>query len=188
MIGQRVGYVRVSTEEQSTERQLEGVEVARTFVDHAGGKDVDRPQLALCLGFLREGDTLLVHSCDRLARSLVDLRQLVDGLVARGVRVEFVKEHLMFSGEDSPSSVLMLSMLGAFAEFERSMIRSRQREGIALAKRRGVYHGRVRKLSVARAAELVARVESGAESKAAIARDFGVHPTTLYLYLKRASA
>src|SRR5205823_1494846 len=103
---------------------------------------------------VREGDVLVVHSLDRLARNLVDLRQLVDSLIARGVTVEFIKERLTFTGEDSAMSKLLLSVMGAFAEFERSLIRERQREGIAIAKAKGdVYVGRKHSLSAERAAE-----------------------------------
>ena len=115
MNGQRVGYVRVSTVEQNTERQLDGVAVDKRFEDKASGKDTARPQLAAVLEYVRDGDTLVVHSMDRLARSLEDLRRLVRELTARGVRVEFVKENLTFTGEDSPMSNLLLSMLGAVA-------------------------------------------------------------------------
>jgi DNA invertase Pin-like site-specific DNA recombinase len=92
---------------------------------------------------------------DRPARNLDDLRVLVQGLTGKGVRVEFVKESLVFTGEDSPMANLMLSVMGAFAEFERSLIRERQREGIALAKQRGAYKGRKKTLTPERAAELV---------------------------------
>ncbi|MGR9731497.1 recombinase family protein, partial [Escherichia coli] len=111
------------------------------------GKDTQRPQLDVLLSFVREGDTVVVHSMDRLARNLDDLRRLVQGLTQRSVCIEFVKEHLTFTGEDSPMANLMLSVMGAFAEFERALIRERQREGIALAKQRGAYRGRKKSLS-----------------------------------------
>ncbi|ELT44821.1 Resolvase domain protein [Arthrobacter nitrophenolicus] len=137
MNGQRIGYVRVSTLDQNEKRQLEGQILDRVFTDKASGRDTARPQLAELLRFARDGDTVLVHSMDRLARNLDDLRALVQGLTRRGVRVEFLKENLTFTGEDSPLANLLLSVMGAFAEFERSLIRERQREGIALAKQRG---------------------------------------------------
>ena len=93
---------------------------------------------------LREGDTVIVHSMDRLARNLDDLRQLVRTLTGRGINIQFVKESLTFTGEDSPMATLLLSVMGAFAEFERALIRERQLEGIALAKQRGAYKGRRR--------------------------------------------
>jgi DNA invertase Pin-like site-specific DNA recombinase len=167
--GQRVGYIRVSSFDQNPERQLEGVAVDRVFTDKASGKDVRRPELDHLLGFVREGDTLVVHSMDRLARNLDDLRRLVQQLTGRGVRIEFVKEHLTFTGEDSPMANLMLSVMGAFAEFERALIRERQREGIALAKQRGAYRGRKKSLSPEKAAALRKRVAAG--EKKGSARD-----------------
>lgn len=183
MIGQRVGYVRVSTEDQNPERQLEGVTVDRVFIDKASAKDVNRPKLNELLNFIRQGDVLVVHSMDRLARNLDDLRNLVMQLKERGIRVEFVKEQLVFSGEDSPMSTLLLSVVGAFAEFERALLKERQKEGIALAKKRGAYKGRKKTLSSEQIQELVSRVQSG-EKKAALARDFGISRETLYQYLR----
>src|SRR3954465_11067348 len=142
MSGQRIGYVRVSSLDQNPARQLEDIPLDRTFVDTASGKDVRRPQLEALLSFVREGDTVVVHSMDRLARNLDDLRRLVRTLTGRGVRIEFVKEGLTFTGEDSPMATLLLSVMGAFAEFERALILERQREGIAAAKQRGAYTGR----------------------------------------------
>ena len=145
MHGQRIGYIRVSSFDQNPERQLEHVQVDKVFTDKASGKDTQRPELDRLLAFVREGDTVVVHSMDRLARNLDDLRRLVQGLTQRGVRIAFAKEHLTFTGEDSPMANLMLSVMGAFAEFERALIRERQREGIALAKKRGAYRGRKRR-------------------------------------------
>jgi len=137
------------------------------------------------LRFAREGDTVVVHSMDRLARNLDDLRQIVRTLTGRGIRVEFVKEGLTFTGEDAPMATLLLSVMGAFAEFERALIRERQREGIALAKQRGAYRGRKKALSAMQRAEVRARVAAG-EGKAAVARDFGISRETLYQYLRTA--
>jgi DNA invertase Pin-like site-specific DNA recombinase len=183
--GQRVGYIRVSSLDQNTGRQLDGVEVDRTFTDTASGKDVARPQLAAMLGFVREGDTVIVHSMDRLARNLEDLRRIVRELTARGVAVQFVKEQLTFTGEDTAMATLLLSVMGAFAEFERALIGERQREGIALAKKRGVYKGRRRSLGSDRVAALRARATAG-EPKASLAREFGISRQTLYQYLRLA--
>ncbi len=185
MLGQRLGYVRVSTVDQHLERQLAHVPVDRTFADMASGKDAGRPQLEALLAFARVGDTVVVHSMDRLARNLDDLRQIVQSLTRRGVGVEFVKEQLTFTGEDSPMATLLLSVLGAFAEFERALIRERQREGIALAKQRGVYRGRKKALSTAQVAELRRRLAAG-EKKAQLARAYGISRETLYQYLRAA--
>src|SRR5947209_17356597 len=129
--GQRVGYVRVSTVQQNTARQLDGIEVDRLFDEKASAKSTARPVLQDVLRYLREGDTLIVHSMDRLARNLLDLRQIVEGLTARGVMVQFVKESLTFTADAAPMAKLLLNMMGAFAEFEREIILERQREGIA---------------------------------------------------------
>jgi DNA invertase Pin-like site-specific DNA recombinase len=183
MIGQRVGYVRVSSYDQNPERQLAGTAIDRVFTDKASGKDAKRPQLEALMAFVREGDIVVAHSMDRLARNLDDLRHIVQALTKRGVRIEFVKEHLAFTGDDSPMANLMLSVMGAFAEFERALIRERQREGIALAKQRGVYRGRKRSLSETEITECRRRIGSG-DKKAQVARDFGISRETLYQYLR----
>jgi DNA invertase Pin-like site-specific DNA recombinase len=179
--GKRIGYVRVSTLDQNESRQLEGVQLDKRFVDKASGKDTKRPQLQAALDYVRDGDVLVVHSMDRLARNLDDLRRIVMELTGRGVVVEFVKEHLTFTSEDNAMSKLLLSVMGAFAEFERSLIRERQREGIALAKKAGVYKGRKPSLTPDRVAQLRARVAAG-EKKADLAREFGISRETLYNY------
>lgn len=184
MQGQRIGYVRVSSFDQNPERQLEQTEVGKVFTDKASGKDTQRPELDALLSFVREGDTVVVHSMDRLARNLDNLRCLVQKLTERGVRVEFVKECLTFTGEDSPMANLMLSVMGAFAEFERALIRERQREGIALAKQRGAYRGRKKSLNSEQITELKRRVAVG-DQKTLIAREFGISRETLYQYLRK---
>jgi DNA invertase Pin-like site-specific DNA recombinase len=180
-VGQRIGYQRVSTVDQNTARQLDGVELDKVFTDRASGKDIKRPELARALDYVRDGDTLVVHSMDRLARNLEDLRRMVRELTSSGVKVEFVKESLTFAGDDSPMNTLLLSMLGAVAEFERSMILERQREGIALAKAAGRYTGRQASLSRTQAAELRERLAKG-ESVTALATEYGVSRQTVYNY------
>lgn len=183
MKGQRIGYIRVSSFDQNPERQLDQTQVDKVFVDKASGKDIQRPELDSLLSFVRDGDTVVVHSMDRLARNLDDLRRLVQKLTRKGVRIEFVKECLTFTGEDSPMANLMLSVMGAFAEFERSLIHERQREGIALAKLRGAYRGRKKSLSSEQQIEVRRRAMNG-EKKAQLAREFGISRETLYQYLK----
>ena len=183
MHGPRIGYVRVSTEEQNAERQLDGLSLDRVFTDRASGKDTGRPKLEEMLGYVRLGDTVVVHSMDRLARNLDDLRRIVQDLTGRGVRVEFVHEQLSFTGEDTPMATLLLSVMGAFAEFERALIRERQREGIEIAKRNGVYRGRKRSLDPEQIVELRRRALSGAP-RSQLARDFGVSRETVYQYLR----
>ncbi|MEH6825512.1 MAG: recombinase family protein [Motiliproteus sp.] len=183
MKGQCVGYIRVSSFDQNPERQLESEHLDRIFTDKASGKDVKRPQLKELLKFAREGDTVVVHSMDRLARNLDDLRTLVKDLTRRGVAIRFVKEGLTFTDEDSPMSNLLLSVMGAFAEFERALIKERQREGIALAKKRGAYKGRKKSLSQEKIALIKQRVTNG-EAKTHLAKEFGISRETLYQYLK----
>ena len=143
MQGQKIGYIRVSTIEQNTVRQLDNLQLDRVFTDKCSGKDTDRPQLAEMLKFIRDGDTLFVHSMDRLARNLDDLRKLVDKMTNKNITVQFIKENLVFTKDDkNPMAKLMLSVMGAFAEFERSLIKERQMEGIAIAKIAGKYRGR----------------------------------------------
>lgn len=188
MTGARVGYKRVSSVDQKTDRQLEGVNVDQLFEDKASGATVKRPQLEECLRFLRKGDTLVVHSIDRLARNLSDLQRVVGELNDRGVAVQFIKESLVFgAGDDSPMARLQLQMMGAFAEFERALIRERQKEGIAAAKAKGRHLGRKATLSAGQVTEIRGRIAAGA-TKAALAREFGVSLPTLYSSLKRHPA
>jgi DNA invertase Pin-like site-specific DNA recombinase len=183
--GQRVGYIRVSTLDQREDRQLEGIELDRRFVDRVSGKDTKRPQLTEMLTFVREGDTVVCHSMDRLGRNLDDLRKLVFSLTERGVRVEFSEESLVFTGEDSPMANLLLSVMGAIAEFERQLIRERQREGIALAKTRGVYTGRPATLKGEVLAGLLERLKAG-EKPSELAREFKITRMTLHRYKTKA--
>lgn len=183
--GQVVGYKRVSSVGQNLDRQLEGMPLDRVFEEKVSGKDSNRPELQAMLTYVREGDEVVVHSMDRLARNLSDLLSIVNGLTSRGVKVRFEKENLVFSGQDDPMSKLMLSMMGAFSEFERSIIRQRQQEGIVLAKKRGAYKGRRPSLNQIQADQLRLRVQSG-EKKAQLAREFGISRETLYAYLRTA--
>lgn len=182
----KLGYVRVSSVEQHTDRQVESIEAVnpdKMFTDKCSGKDTNRPALAQLLDYAREGDTVVVHSLDRLGRNLDDLRKLVSSLNQRGVTVQFLKEGLTFVGDDSPMSKLLFNVLGSFAEFERALLRERQREGIALAKQRGAYKGRKPSLTSEQAKALCKRVAAG-EKKAALARELGISRETLYQYIR----
>jgi DNA invertase Pin-like site-specific DNA recombinase len=184
--GQRVGYKRVSTTDQTTARQLDGIELDRVFEDSCSGKTTNRPALQEALLYLRADDRLIVHSIDRLARNTKDLLDLVELLTGKGVTVEFVKENMTFStGVNDHMAKLMMTMLAAFADFERSIIRERQLEGIALAKKDGKYKGRAPKLNNKQVATLRERVAAG-EEKAAVARDFRISRVSLYRYLADA--
>lgn len=197
MTGQRIGYRRVSTVDQSTDRQLADVALDKVFTDKASGKSTDgRPELARAIDYVRDGDTLVVHSMDRLARNIVDLHQIVDALTkggalvidgktlecGGGVAVRFVKEARTFTGDDGSEAQLMLGILGSVAQFERAIIRERQREGIAIAKAAGKYKGGQPKLTDDQADELRRRKDAG-ERVADLARDFGVSRQTVYTYL-----
>jgi DNA invertase Pin-like site-specific DNA recombinase len=182
MTGKKIGYVRVSSFDQNVERQLEGVILDKKFTDKASGKDSNRPALTELLNYAREDDTIIVHSMDRLARNLDDLRQIVQNLNKQKIKIQFIKENLTFTGEDSPMSNLLLSVMGAFAEFERSLIKERQKEGIELAKAKNLYKGRKPSLN-AEQVELVKQQIHLGIPKAKIARDFKISRRTLYQYI-----
>jgi DNA invertase Pin-like site-specific DNA recombinase len=184
MSGKAIGYVRVSSVDQTTTRQLEGMALDRVFEDKVSGAKADnRPALRQCLDYLRDGDTLHVHSIDRLARNLFDLQKLVEDLTGRGVAVHFHKENLTFTGQATdPMQTLMFQMMGAFAQFERALIRSRQREGIEAARAAGKHLGRRASMTAEQLAEARARRDAG-ESVASLAKAFGVSRQTLYVNL-----
>ena len=185
MTSQRIGYIRVSSLDQNAERQLDGIHLDKVFTDKASGKDTNRPQLQAALNHVRAGDTLVVHSMDRLARNVEDMLRLVREMNDRGVSVEFIKENMSFTaGSDDPRSILMFTMLSAFAQFERSLIKERQREGIALAKAKGtVYKGRKPALNAERIAQLREQAAAGA-NRTKLAKEFGISRETLYQYLR----
>lgn len=141
-MSEHIGYIRVSSEGQNVDRQLDGIHLDKAFTDKLSGATKDRPQLQACLSYIRSGDTLHVHSLDRLARSLRDLEEIVESLVKRNVTIEFHKPRMTFSGEDNPFATFQLQLLGAIAQFERGITKSRQREGIDIAKRKGKHLGR----------------------------------------------
>ena len=184
--GQIVGYARVSSPEQNLDRQtsrLTDAGAQKLFTDTVSGSIRDRPGLDAVVEYLRAGDTLLVASMDRLARSLVDLHTLVDELTTNGITVTFIQEGQSYSATPSPTGKLLLSMLGAVAEFERSIIRERQAEGIARAKARGVYKGRkpVPGEKIEQARQLI----SQGVPKARVARDLGISRSSLYKHIEQ---
>ena len=181
--GQIIGYTRISSVNQNDARQLDGVVLDKTFTDVASGKNTARPQLQAMLAHVRAGDHLKVHSMDRLSRSLADLEATVKVLTDKGVAVTFVSQDLTFTGVSSPMNTLMLQMMGAVAQFERALILERQREGIAIAKDKGVYKGRKASLNAVQAAELKAMVADGV-AKTKIAAQLGVSRATVYSYMK----
>lgn len=196
--GQQVGYVRVSSVQQNTDRQLADLKLDEVFEEYLSGKDTNRPQLEACLKHVRQGDTLHIHSIDRLARNLKNLQEIVEDLIGRGVTVVFHKENLTFN--PLPTSVdnevavheqqghamqrLMLQMMGAFAEFERSLIRERQREGIEAAKAKGKHLGRPRTVTDDAIKEMLKAVDDG-EPKSKVAQRYGISRTKLYQIIKQ---
>jgi DNA invertase Pin-like site-specific DNA recombinase len=183
MKGQRIGYIRVSSLEQNSSRQLEGIELDNIYEDKISAKDTNRPGLQSMMSYVQQHDVVIVHSMDRLARNLDDLRDIVKKLTTKGVKIQFIKESLTFSGDDSAMSQLLLSVMGAFAEFERSLIKERQREGIELAKKRGAYKGRQKCLSSEQVMKLQDAIKAGV-AKAKVARNFGISRESVYRYLR----
>ncbi len=183
--GQNVGYVRVSSLLQNESRQLEGIDLDTMFTDKISGKDKNRPELDRCLNHLRAGDTLHVHSIDRLARNLRDLESIVSSLTEKGVSVKFHKEGLTFTGEiNNPMNTLMLQVMGACAQFELSMIKERQREGIAIAKKQGKQIGRKSALNEDHAEQVKALWREG-KTRKEIAEILNISRVTLYSFLKQ---
>lgn len=182
-----IGYKRVSTADQATDRQLEGVRVSLCFEDKLSGKDMQRPELQRLLQdqnmSLTHEVILHVHSLDRLARNLSDLEEIVKTFTAKGWTVVFHKESMTFRpNSEDPMQVLMLQVFGAVAQFERSLIRERQREGIAIAKAKGIYKGRKQSIPDEKIAELKKKAAEGA-NKSALAKEFGISRSSLYNYL-----
>ena len=175
-----IGYIRVSSYDQNTERQLDGIKLDKTFSDKASGGTANREALQQCLACLRAGDILHIHSIDRLARNLLDLQHVVEGLTQKGVTVKFHQENLVFSGVGtSPLQTLLFQILGAFAQFERACIRERQREGIAHCKAMGKPLGRPAKLSDSDKNEIINKLLSG-KLASQLAKEYSVSTSTIH--------
>lgn len=182
MSGQTVAYVRVSSADQNTDRQtFDGVQINKTFTDKCSGGTRNRPALTEMLEYVRDGDTIVCHSIDRFARDLQDLMELVKELTARGVGVRFMNENLTFTGNENPMQTMILQVMGSFAQFERSMIRERQKEGQIAARAKGKLPGRKKTLSPEQINELHARIDAK-EPKTQIAKALGISRATLYAY------
>jgi len=182
---QHVGYKRISSVDQNTARQLDGVELDRIFEDKISGKNItDRAGLAECIKYIRADDTLHVHSMDRLARNLKDLLSLVEQLNKDGVTVQFHKENLKFEpNQSNPFNLMMLSVIGACAEFERNMIKERQKEGIKIALEQGVKFGATQKLDDDQIKAIKSQIEVGA-SVTTLAKQYDVSRQTIYRMIK----
>jgi DNA invertase Pin-like site-specific DNA recombinase len=179
-MSKRVGYIRVSSADQNSSRQLEGIELDKTFEEKISGKDTKRPGLQAMLEYIREGDVVFVHELSRLGRSMIDLHQIVEQITDKGAEISFVKEGLNFSpGQTDPVAQAMFSMLCVFAQFERSLIKQRQKEGIASAKARGEHLGRPAKLTANQKKEIQKQSQEG-KKPAELARMFGVSRATIY--------
>ncbi len=184
MTGKRIGYIRVSSEDQNPDRQLEGVQLDEKFIEKASAKTQERPQLQNMLIFARRDDHVLVHSIDRLARNLRDLQDIVDKLTSKGVSVFFAKENLLFDGSNNSSmSKLLLQIMGSFAEFERSLIHERQAEGIRLARLKKTYKGKKPMFNAEQVVEIKKMRDLGVPI-VKIARHFHANRFTIYKYLK----
>lgn len=183
---QKFAYVRVSTADQNADRQLEAMpEVDRIYQEKISGKDTNRPQLQALLGTLRAGDQVFVSDMTRLGRSMIDLIDLTNQIVEAGCSITFLKEGMTFDGssKDDPYLNLQRNMMSAFAEFERAIIRQRQREGVAIAKLKGVYKGGSKKLSRADADRLRADKAAGL-SVPLIMSKYNVSRASVYNYCK----
>lgn len=179
--GKQIGYIRVSTVEQNTARQLDGVKLDKVFIDKCSGKDRERPELKALISFIREGDTIHVHDISRMARNIADLQSLIETINSLGCTVRFYKEGLTFTGSSSdPMQKLMLQMLGAVYEFEREMLLERQREGIEKAKAAGKFKGRKR--SVDRQ-KVIDALNSGLSIRK-VASELSIAPSTVQLIKK----
>ena len=175
-----VGYRRVSSFDQALDRQeLEGAE--RIFEEKESGAKRDRPALLEMIDYIRDGDTVIVHSIDRLARDLRDLQDIIEKINGKGASISFQTEGLTFKADKAdPIATLQLQMMGAFAQFERAIIRKRQAEGIAKAKDRGVYKGRKQSID----AEKVRRLHGEGYGASEIARNMNVGRASVYRLLK----
>lgn len=183
--GMKVGYIRVSSTGQNTDRQedaLNTLDLDKIFTDKVSGATTNRPELKACMDYLREGDTLFIYSMDRLARNLVDLQCIVKDLTGRGVCIKFMKEQLTFEQNGGNSmNTLLLQVMGAFAEFERSLIKERQMEGIASAKTKGVKFGRKVKLTPEQIRDIRTRLHSDPfVKKSEVMKEYDISRATFY--------
>ena len=175
----KLGYVRVSSEGQNTDRQLDGLKLDKVFEEKVSGKDTNRPKLQELLNSVRKGDEVIVHSMDRLARNLIDLHGIIEEVTTKKASIRFIKEGQEFTGEKEPMKELMLNIMGSVAQFERDIIKERQREGIAKAKERGVYKGRTPKFSHEELARMK-KLKADGSSVARVAKLYKTSRATVY--------
>lgn len=182
----KIGYARVSSDDQNLARQLEVLKthnLDKVFTDKVSGKNVERPGFRQMMEYARDGDIIYVVSMDRFARNLKDLLTVTKELQERGIAIHFLKENIYLSpeGETSSMSKLILSIMGAVAEFERSLIHERQKEGIRLAVKRGAYKGRA-PIDIKIIDDAKQLIEQGV-SKTNVCRQLNISRTTLYKYM-----
>ena len=180
-MSKQVGYIRVSSADQNTGRQLEGKDLDKIFEEKVSGKSMNRPKLKAMLDYVREGDHVHAHELSRLGRSVIDLHTIVNELLDKGVTVTFHKENMVFvpGKEADPMQQLMFGMLANFAQFERSLIRQRQREGIAAAKAAGKHMGRPAKLTAEQKIEIKEQLQTGA-TPTELAKKYGCSRASIY--------
>lgn len=178
----KIGYVRVSTDDQNLEVQKSFLNVDKFFEDTWSGKDTIRPGFKEMMEYIRDGDILVVHRLDRLSRNLNDLLNIINNLLEKNVQIEFVSERIFLSKNPTPMQILQLAMLGAFAEFERNVNLERQRCGIALAKKKGAFKGRQPRFTN----DLFKQIEkmnSEGCTKKTISKYLGISKSSVYNYL-----
>lgn len=185
MTAQTVAYIRVSTLEQNTESQLQNIEADKVFIEKASAKDLQRPVLQEMIRYVREGDKIIVHRIDRLARNVKDLLNIINIINDKKVSIHFIAENLLFDGNASPMSQLMLTLSATFAEFERNISKERQREGIENAKKKGLYKGRKPVLTENEAKRVCYMINNLGMSKGKVAREYNVCRATIYAYLRK---
>lgn len=185
MIGKRIGYLRVSTADQQTDRQLDGIALDKTFEEKISGKDTNRPELEAMLDYIREGDQVYVHELSRLGRSMIDLHKIVEEILNKKASVFFVKENIEFHPDrmNDPVKDALFGMLSVFSQFERSLIKQRQREGIEAAKAKGKHLGRPIKLTDEQKEEIRKRSAAG-EKPPELSKAFNVSRGTIYNVVK----
>lgn len=180
-----IAYVRVSAIEQNEERQIAALDkfnIDKWFIEKVSAKDTNRPELKSMLNYIREGDKVYIHDFSRLARNTADLLQLVEQFTSMGITLISNKENIDTA---TPTGKLMLTMIGAIAEFERANLLERQREGIAIAKAKGAYKGRqVKKIDNDKFEEAYQRYKTREINKTQLASELGISRPKLYSLLK----
>jgi len=184
MTGKRIGYIRVSSPDQNPDRQLEGIPLDKKFIDFASGKSIERPQLTALKNYAREEDIIIVHSMDRIGRKVKDILNLIDYFLESGIQVQFLKENLNFTSKSDPVANCILTIFAAVAEFEYSLIKERQMEGISIAKKLGKMNGKPSKYTEEKGKEINRLLAMGIP-KSRIAREMGISRFTLYKYLEK---